>query len=359
MTDDTTNRTNGSTGRDGGPQVGALAGVIAVVLIIAMVLGVGWVVVRVTEAPAPVEGAIEYGLRGETASAATPEQVMEAARVFLKDEKPGAAEKLLARAVDAWPEHQMLRFLFGETLLVLERKAEALASYEAGIAIGPEHAEFRHAAGTLAADIGRLEDARSHYLMAQKLEPTSAKHPLYLGTVERAIGDEDAARASFVLATKLDPDEPKAWASLAGIALDNNRLSPAKQSIERAIEVDPTNPRWRMVRAQIERRGNDPSAALDILLAMDREIILRDHGVLAELALCFGFLGEPGSAAQWYTDSCAANADDPEAHYQAGLWLERSGQPERAISYAHRAVLLGHELAPALLERLERANPGA
>lgn len=338
----------------GAPPVGVVAGVLAVVLIIAMVLGVGWVVMRVSESPEIKDG-IAYELRGEEDVAETPEQVLEVARVFLKDQKPGAAEQLLRRAVEQWPRHQDTRFLFGESLLILDRPVEAYEQYEAGITIGPDHAEYRHAAGTVAAGLGLQEDAEVHYLMAQQLDKTNAKHPLYLAQVQRKLGKLDEAKKNLVIAGNLDPDQAITWGSLAGIALDQNRLLPASTYIGKARALEPGNPLWRLVEARITRRLNNPDKALDLLLALDKDTILGDHALLEEVALCYGLLREPGRAAQWYVDAANANTDDAELCYKAAEWLERSGQADRAVTYAHNAVLMNHEPARALLTRLEES----
>ncbi|MBN4060404.1 hypothetical protein JYT11_01015 [Planctomycetaceae bacterium AH-315-I19] len=336
------------------PPVGLAAGAIAVVLIVVMILGVGWVVMRVAEAPEAPEG-VAYDLRGDSDVAETPEDVLEVARVFIKDQKFGAADKLLENAVVMWPTHQGLRHLYSEMLLTLERPVESYAQEELALSIGPDHAEYRHRAGTIAASIGLLDDAEAHYAMAQTLDPRSAKHPLYLAQVQRKLGKIDAAKKNLVIAGKLDPDLAITWGSLAGIALDQNRLLPASTYIKKARGLEPGSALWRLVDARITRRMNNPSAALELLLAIERENILSDPDLLNEIALCYGLLGEPGSAAQWYVEAANRSADDSELVFKAAEWLERSGQAERAITYAHSASMLGHEPARALLTRLEEA----
>lgn len=347
---------DGADMTDKGRVTGRTAGILAVVVIAAMVAGVGWIVSRVASPPKEASAGVSYELRGESGVAGSPTEVMAAARVFLKDQKAGASEKLLARAIEAWPDHQGLRFLYGETLLTLERKGEAYNEYERGIMIGPDHAEYRHAAGTLAADMGLLEDAEGHYLVAQKLAPENAKHPLYLAQVQRAIGKTDEARASLVLSTKLDPDLAIGWGSLAGIALEENRLSVARTYIARAREVEPENVLWRLVEARIERRDNNPEGALEMLLALDESAIVENPDVVREIALCYGLLGEPGSSAQWYVEAVASNDENADLMYEAAQWLERSGQIGRAIEYAHNASLMGHEGAGVMLRRLEESR---
>lgn len=278
----------------------------------------------------------------------TIETVLDAARSYLKNMKPGSAETILAAAVAKWPADQSLRLLYGETLLTLGNKPEAYAQYAKGIGLGPEHPEYRHAAGTLAADLGMLEDAEAHFMVAQKLDPSNPKYPLFLGQVQRKAGRADAARASLVMAARLDPDLAIAWASLAGIALDEGRPAMAREYIARARRIEPERIDWRLIEAKALRRDGSPQSAAELLYALPEPERAANADVLAELALCLGLMEKVSDAARMYVDAARLRPEDAELNYRAAVWLDRDGQRERGRAYLSEAARLGHEGAKRL-----------
>lgn len=271
------------------------------------------------------------------------EAVIASARAYIESDQAGAAEAILRRAVERLPSNQQLHFLLGEALLSQARTEEAYGWYDQGILIGPDHPEYRHAAATIAATIGRYDDAELHYRAAQRLDPANAKFPLYLAQVQRKRGDADGARASLMMATKIDPDLAIAWGTLAAIAMDEGRLEMAEHYLERPLSLEPDRTEWRVMRARILRRQNQPQEGATVLLALPEAVRAADKSVIQELATCFGMLSRPKDAADLYTSTAARFPDDPEMAYQAALWLERAGDRERAMTYAQTAAALGHE----------------
>jgi tetratricopeptide (TPR) repeat protein len=322
--------------------------------------GGAWAVVLLMNAPSVrPEGAspdAPLGVAADGTELRTVEAALQAARRAMDQDRAKVAEGVLSQTVERFPGDQRARLMLGECLLQLGRGEEAYAQYEAGIQIGPDNAEYRHAAATIAAGIGRLEDARTHYLMAQKLAPSNPKFPLYLAQIQRKLGDNDAARASLVLATKLDPELSIGWAGLAGIALDENRLSVARGYIERARKLEPERTEWRIIEAKILRRDNQPRESIALLTAIAEAARRTDAAVIEELALCHGMLGEPMDAAGLYIAALGEGDENAEWSFQAGLWLERAGQKDRAIMYARHAAAKGHEGAKKLAERLDRGE---
>jgi tetratricopeptide (TPR) repeat protein len=244
-----------------------------------------------------------------------------------------------------------VHFLLGEALLAQARPAEAYAYYDQGILIGPDHPEYRHAAATIAATIGKYDDAEIHYRAAQRLDPANPKYPLYLAQVQRKQGDADAARASLVMATKIDPDLAIAWGTLAAIAMDEGRLPMAEHYLERAVALEPDRTEWRVMRARVLRRQNQPQEGATLLLALPESVRSADKGVILELATCYGMLSRPKDAADLYTAAVATFPNDPEMAYQAALWLDRADERERAMTFAAMAAAQGHEGAKKMVER--------
>lgn len=318
----------------------------------AVVVGAGgWAVVSLLRSPRPV--AAPAGSSGP-ALPQTIQEIVEAARAYMDQDKAASAEVILSAAVERFPESQMLSLLLGECLLQQDRMGEAYDFYARGIFIGPDHPEYRFVAGTLASKLGRLEDAETHYKVSQSLAPSNPKFPLYLAQVQRRAGKVDDARANLIIATKLDETLGIAWASLAAIALDENRLDVARQYVERARRLEPENAAFRIIEAKALRRDAEPERALAVLMEIPEGDRLRSPGVLLEMSLCYGMLGKTSEPAGMYVAAVAADPKDFELLYQAALWLDRDGQRERAEVYARNAANNGHEGARRLVEEWEK-----
>lgn len=321
--------------------------IVALTLVaIAVIVAGGWTIMSLLKTP-------PSGSPSAASPMATPQtvqEILDAARAYLDQDKAPAAEIILIAAVERIPDNQSLRLLLGECLLQQERLDESYDHYTQGIFIGPDHPEYRFVAGTIASKLNRLEDAETHYKVAQSMDRSNPKFPLYLAQVQRKMGKVDDARASLVIATKLDETLSVAWATLAAIALDENRQDVAKQYINRARAIEPDRPDFRVIEAKILRRGNEPQQAADLLLAIPEADRLRDQGTLLELSLCYGMLGKVSDAAAMYVAALGLNPDDPELAYQAAIWLDRDNQRGRAETYAQHAAAKGHEGAKKLVE---------
>ncbi|MBL0926706.1 MAG: tetratricopeptide repeat protein [Phycisphaerales bacterium] len=335
---------------------------LALVPVVAILAAGAWLTVRLLSTPPPLQEAsagerarAAVSGRAEPLTAEKIEAIVSASRGYLNRADPASAAAILEPAVHRAPADQALRFLYGETLLTLGRKDEALEQYELGIAIGPDHAEYRFMAGTLSADLGRDEQADAHYAVAQTLDPSNPKHPLYRAQVQRRLGRPDAARANLMIATRLDPSLAVAWGALAGLALDENRLSVALGYVRRAREFEADRATWRVVEAKILNRQREPAAAANLLAAVPPEERAADPALLEEYALALGLLGKPDLAAEEYTRAAEAAPENAEMAFQAARWLDQASQADRALRYAEAAARRGHAGAVQLVERLRRS----
>lgn len=325
---------------------------VALVLVpIALIAIAGvWIVVNLGAPASPVPGEESSG---EAVAGQTVDAILTGARKAMSEGEPARAQALLELAVEEYPAEQGLAALHAESLLALDRTAEALAEFERACFVGPDSAAYRDFAGVLAAQLGEDETADTHWAVAQKLAPDNPKYPLYRAQVQRRMGDNDAARASLLLAARLDPELAEAWASLAAIALDENRPAMVAQYIERARALDPDSVYYRVLEARGLRRQGEAEMAASLLYAIPEAQRNADPTVLAELALCMGMLGEPERAAEMYIAAANAAPQNAEIAYEAALWLSRAGRPDEARALAARAESLGSEQAAALLAQIE------
>jgi tetratricopeptide (TPR) repeat protein len=324
--------------------------------VVAIVVGVVWMVrsIATTTADDSAPGLTPGSGR---MTAAEMQAELSAVRRYLRDGEPGKADLILQRALAAFPDDQDARILLGETMLGLDRAADAYEQYVRAIAIGPDHAELEFAAAAVANTAGLPARAEEHYWKAQSLDPSNPKHPLYLAQIQRKLGRLDEAKASLLRATLLDPGQAIAWGVLADIALEENNISLARQHIARARAIEPGVSRWRLIEARIMRRDNDPAGAVRLLRSLPEEELLFDPALLGELATCYAMLSMPEDAAGLYMAASARRPDDADLAYDAAVWLEKAGRPEDAQVFAAAAVNRGHQKARELLDALRRPAP--
>ncbi len=316
---------------------------VAVVALLAVGLGV-----LLGERPGDLQGSDLRGVEGAIAA----EQIIAAAEGALRNDDAAKAHEILEQAIYRLPTEQTLRLLLAEAKMRLGDPAGAYEQTDAAIAIGPDHPEYRHAAGMYADEAGLLEQAVVHYGKAQQLDPSNPKYALFLAVAQQKLGRTADAKKNLLVATAIDPSIADAWGLLAEIALQENRTSVGLQHVRRARDLEPASAAWRVIEARLHRRNNDPQRAADVLFGISEFQRSRDPVILEELATCLGQLGDPGRAAMLYVNACSGAPDDSDLHFRAALWLERSGQTERALTYAAEAARRGHAQAAALVDRL-------
>jgi len=278
---------------------------------------------------------------------------LDAARKNLLTGQAGAANAVLVKLVERYPNDHEAHSLFAESLLELGEPGAALIEYERAIEIGPDFAALRFAAGSAANMAGDPETAEIHFLQAQAMDTASSQYPLYLGTVQRNLGKTVDAQASLIRAVTIDADLANAWGQLADMALGENKLSLATQHIAKARGLQPENIHWRLIEARILRRQNKPENAARLLMAIDSSERLSNPMILREIGQCFGMLSRPEDAAKLFAQAVEIRPDDAELLYEAALWHDRAERTDRAIGYATHAAELGSVKASALLDRLK------
>lgn len=294
------------------------------------------------------------------ASSATADAVLHVASTLLQQNDPKRAEAVLAAAVRQHPDDPQLRLALGRVLVRLERPQDAYAHYEAALATGATGPEVHFEAGTVANMAERRDRAIEHYAAAQAADPSDARFPLYLAQVQRAAGDRAAAKKNLLLAATLDDAQPIAWGTLADMELEDNRPGVALQHVAKARALEPRAAIWRVIEARALKRQNEPGRALMVLEGIEGE----ERASLPVLRLvgeCFALLGRPGDAAERFVQACERPGASAELCFETATWLERAGEPDRALRYAKIAAMQGHQPAQALTQRLTEpaGNPTA
>ena len=258
-----------------------------------------------------------------------------------------------------------------QSLLALNREADALGAFEAALAADPSQTDLARRVEVLkfrnveqgvarardAARGGRLDEAAQAYTTAIASSPDSAFLYRELAAVERQKGDAAGALEHFRKAAALDPGDAKTIAQIGELLEAGGDFDAAAKAYADALAIEPA--------ADLERRLEDVRAktALARLPAEYRAIDQAAQITRGDLAALIGIrLGAIVSSAR-RTD--AAVITDVRSHW-AAVWImtvARAGIMEPFANHAFqpRTVVRRTELAQAvarILARVAAPNPG-
>ncbi len=368
----TTNHAPASTPRHGGRATVILLGIVAALVLLAVMYAVVSASRKATATVYTPNSTTEVPLFagspapktdvGKASPAAAPpsppapadkiDAVLNAVLPLRNSQEWGKAEAILNEAIRHYPEEQVLYLQLGEILAIQRKSAEAYSNFEKALAIGPREPEIEMAAGTVANDCGRLDRAEEHYQAAQAAKKNDWQPSLFLAQVQMKRSNFSDAKKNLMLAASAKPDLAVAWGSLAEVLLRENAVGPALQNIAKARQLEPDNLSWRMIEARALKRYAKPDAALQLLVGLD-EATKTQPGVLALMSECYGLLRRPADAAAQYAKVSDRFADKPEWALEAARWFDRANDKENALKYARRAQYLGDKDAEKLAAELE------
>jgi len=155
----------------------------------------------------------------------------------------------------------------GEALAALDRDADAIAAFDAAVALDPslsdlrrrsEVLKFKSAEHDLAvarqlSGENRLDEAASAYRTAIASSPDSPFLYRELGAVERRQGNADAALSSFKQAVALDPADGAALGQIAELLDESGDDTAALEAYDHALAVE-ANPALASRRAALVAR---------------------------------------------------------------------------------------------------------
>jgi tetratricopeptide (TPR) repeat protein len=260
----------------------------------------------------------------------------------------------------------------GQTLLALNREADALAAFEAALAADPglsdlarriEVLRFRGVEQGLArardaARAGRLDDAIQAYTSAIASSPDSAFLYRELAGVERQKGSVDAALEYFLKAVSLDSSDARSLAQIGEILEGRDDFEGAAKAYNDALTLEPND--------AVEKRldGVRARMALAQLPAEYRAIDQAPQVTRADLAALVGI--RLGSLLQSGRRADAALITDVRNNWAANwiMAVARAGVMEPFANHAFqpRTVVRRTDLAQAaarLLARVAALNPAA
>lgn len=138
------------------------------------------------------------------------------------------------------PALEQARRQFFEGIAHFEKRrfAEALACFEASLALAPGRPSVLGNLGTTLFHLGRAQEAVHPLQQATAADPANADAWLGLGLSRFALGDWAAAEEALARGLALVPQRLDLWLALSQSRLRQNKVDAALQALERALAVD-------------------------------------------------------------------------------------------------------------------------
>lgn len=208
------------------------------------------------------------------------------------------------------PDDPQVRMALGDHYLRRGKNPEAIAQYEAAVALTPTSAGTYLAAATAYAAANRLEEAEAALQQAAVLEPTLADAYVALAKLYREQKRFDEARAVYLQGLQLAPIDGALYIAYCDFLVDRGETAQAATLLAAADQVAPTV-EMLLARAAVYnklQRGADAltdllaarakePGSLDVLLALGDTYRDRGDTVNAQAAYAEATKMSPGIAA--------------------------------------------------------------
>ncbi|RJL33258.1 tetratricopeptide repeat protein [Bailinhaonella thermotolerans] len=225
-------------------------------------------------------------------------------------------------------------------LTMLGRPEEAVAAYDALLAVDPDYAEYHFDRAGLLHRLGRHAEALAGYDEAVRLGPPFPEMHHNRALLRQALGDEEGALADLGRVLELDPGYVDAYVNRAGLRAAAGDRAGAAADIAEGLSLDPGNPYLICVCAQLAADAGDRAAAradFDRALAAAPDLV----AALAGRAALSLDEGDPEAAVADLTRALAV-AEDAALLYNRAVAHRAAGRPAAARADLARA----RELAP-------------
>ncbi|WP_250563978.1 tetratricopeptide repeat protein [Sphaerisporangium fuscum] len=238
--------------------------------------------------------------------------------------------------------HRMiLRANRAQLLGMLGSPGDALAEFDAAIAMDPLYSDYYLDRGNLLYQMGRTEAALADYETAIRLSP-----PLPEGYYNRAqlllsTGDLEGAKADLDHVLELDPGYLDAYINRAGLLVQFGLDEHARADVEAGLALAPGNPHLSCVLGQLEMTAGrlvEAAAAFDVAIA-------GAPGLVSAWASRASLRYEAGDLEGAVADLTRAIelGEDAALYFNRALALKSLGRPAEAMDDLDRAYALDPE----------------
>jgi len=256
------------------------------------------------------------------------------------------AERLCRAILDADTGHFDATRLLGTVQYRGGRHAEALASYDAALALTPDHAETHSNRGSALKELRRHAEALASYDRALAIAPGFAEAHYNRGGVLKDLKQFGEALASYDRALAIRPRHPDTLNNRGNVLKEMGRIEDALASYDAALALRPTfaealNNRGGALQAL--KRPDEALASYDRALAIapgyadalhNRGVMLKEMRRFADALACLDAM-------------LAIRPNDPDALANRGSLLMELGRPAEALASYERALAIAPDHAIA------------
>jgi len=224
------------------------------------------------------------------------------------------AEASLQKALALDPESLLIRDSYANFLSGQGRFEEAIEQWLTVISAAPDHYAALVNLGATLTDIGRIPEGISMYEASIEIRPTYMAYS-NLGTAYSRVERYPDAVEALQQALKIDDSDWLAWGNLAYVySWANGMNTQTTETFEHAIEL-----------AEAARQQNP-----------------RDAWVHSDLSLYYAKTGQKNLALQRLETAVTLSPDSGEILAAAAEAYELTGQRDKAVELAHKALELGY-----------------
>ena len=155
--------------------------------------------------------------------------------------KYNLAANFIKSAIKICPEKAVYHISFGNVLLDLERRDEAVSSYKNALALNLDNADLLNNLGNSFKSLGEPDKAISCYRSAIKIKPDYAEVYYNLGLLFDEQGKPEEAVLSFRTALEIKPDFADAHIGIGNTLNNQGMLKDAVLWFQKGINLQPNN----------------------------------------------------------------------------------------------------------------------
>ncbi|MGO9851018.1 MAG: tetratricopeptide repeat protein [Steroidobacteraceae bacterium] len=235
----------------------------------------------------------------------------------------------------------------GMTLLQLMRSEAALASFERALALEPQSAELCNSRGNALRRLKRLPEALASYERALALQPDLAAAHNNRGLVLQAAGTPREAAVSYERALALQPQFAEAYNNLGTVQCELGEPAAAIASYGRALALQPG---MRGVHGNLGNALRDLERPAEALAQFEQALLEAPESAVSHCNLGNALLDLQRLAAAIgsYDRAIALDAHYAQAYFNKSVCLLLSGDFAHGLPLYEWRKQLAHALAPPL-----------
>ena len=258
---------------------------------------------------------------------------------YLSEGQKEKAEAEFAATLKSHPKDTLVEGRLVETLIDLNRRAEARTLNSKILSADPGDPHALVAEGRLLMAEGKYQQAGDSLQKAVVREPNSAAAFYYLGVTQRALGNLAQARGSFDRAVKLDPHFQDAETALASLDVKSGDYDQALLHARNSVAQNPLAASAYLAGAEALLGKGDVSQAE----AQLKEALRFDPVSLPALAVLVKLYAKQGRSAeaiQRLSDLTAQFPQNPGLHLLLGVAYFSAKDADKAETSAKKTIAL-------------------